>query len=485
MVTSQRFILLVLINVIPLIISAFIPGSTLIALVFILWLDGIVYSLMNMNKNGALFCFLISFFIFLIGTELLERFKLHEIETVYSSELNFHAELLLFISLLALFIGYYLSGKVKIYKPRNNSTIKREYNTRKCLAVQEVSRVLFFLTFAFNLFTLMDIVLFVFKHGYISFYASYVSSVPYIIKKIGDMCLICFWIFLATMPEKRKVDRVSFFYLIYLLVTLGTGKRFPFVAGLLTLFIYYLARNEINPGKDTWLKKKTIVSAFIIVPIIFGMLYLIGEVRMGRAVDAFRIDKALASFLYDQGGSINIIKRLELYASRLPVKHYLFGSTYEAISNNIIFRLLGFPQYSGNTVQHALEGYSFQHALSYITMGNYYLSGHGLGSCYIAEAYHDLGYLGVVIVNLIYGVLFRKLFDFKSHGIWLTAIILSMLNSILLAPRGSADGFLTDIVDLTTWGTLFVVWAISTFLVSKKRFGENSFNSEYNGIDKA
>ena len=468
-VSRQRFIVLCVINISLLLVSLLVPNSTMITLVFVIWLDGVAFTLEDLHEKGALFGFLMSFFLLLIGAELLERFGLHEVESEFPNEVNLHAEFLLLISLIVLFIGYAVSGKVKIgNSPRDR--IERDYHSRIYMTVQEVSKALFFLTFAFNIITVMDIVLFVVRHGYIMFYTSYVSSVPYVIKKIGDMCLICFWIFLATMPEKKKVDRLSLFCLFYFLLTLGTGKRFPFVAGILTLFIYYVARNSINSGGETWIKRKTIIAlVFIAAPLALWTLYIIGEVRIGRTAEALRIDKALISFFYDQGGSINVIKRAEIFASRLPEKSYLFGSTYEAISNNVIFRLLGFKQYAGNTVEHAVSGYSFQHALSYITMGSYYLAGHGLGSCYIAEAYHDLGYVGVVLVNLIYGFIFRKLFDFGKHGIWATAIILSMLYSLLLAPRGSADGFITDIVDLTTWGSILVVWIISKLVLSHGR----------------
>ena len=464
---SQKLLIICLVNIVLVMGSGFVPGSTLIAIVTAIWFDGLCYTMNDLEKRGALFSFLMSFFLLLIGMQFMERFGLHEIEVEFSEEINTHAEVLLLISLIMLIIGYYVSGKIRIAPGKGASVYdnryhpERDYNSRRYIAVRKASRIMFLFTFAFNVFTILDIVRFVFRYGYIFFYTSYVSSVPYVIKKVGDMCLICFWIFLATMPSKKEVGKLSVFYLLYLLLTLGTGKRFPFVAGLLTIFIYYIARNHLNSGNEIWISKKNIIRIAVAAPLFLWALYIIGQVRLDRPVDALRFDKAIIDFLYDQGGTINVIKRARKFASRLPDKKYLFGSTFEAISNNIIFRFLGATSYSGNTVHHAMEGYSFQHALSYVTMGNYYLSGHGIGSCYIAEAYHDYGYFGVVIVNFIYGVIFRKVFDLRKHGIWITAIILSMLYSLLLAPRGSADGFMTDLVDLTTWGTIFVVWFFS------------------------
>lgn len=459
-ILHRKWLLILLIDFIALICGVLIPQVLLMILILVVWSNGVIYTLEDLNKRGALFAFLVSFFLILIGREALEVFGLHEVEKSFSHELNQLAEWLILLSLSMLFIGYALANRLTFNK--NASNRDHNYNSTQYISVRQVSSTLFFLTFAFNIFSVLDIVLFVMEHGYITYYISYVSRVPYVIKKIGDMCLVCFWIFLATMPEKKKVDRLSVFYVLYLFLTLGTGKRFPFVAGLFTLLVYYIARNRLHSGGIIWVKRKTLVLFFVLTPILAVGLYMVGQIRIHNQLESMRIDRVIINFLYGQGVSINVIKRAQLYRNLLPKgKLYLFGSTFEAISNNVIFRLLGATQYTGNTVEHALNGYSFQHALSYVSMGSYYISGHGLGSCYIAEAFHDLGYFGVVLVNLLYGLMFRKVFDFKRHGIWGTTIVLSMLYSLLLAPRGSADGFITDIVDLTTWGTILIVWAFS------------------------
>lgn len=462
---SRKWIALLLVDILTVIFAILFTNSTLMILILVVWSNGFIYSLYNIEEKGVLFSFLLSFFFILIGREALEVFGLHTVEAVFPKETNELAERLVLLALISLLIGYVLARKVFFTKAVQK---EKDYNTIRYVSIRKASSILFYLTFAFNIFTVLDIVAFVTQHGYIMYYTSYISNVPYIIKKLGDMCVICFWIFLATMPEKPKVNRMSIFYIFYLLSTLGTGKRFPFVAGLVTLFIYYLARNRINPGPFHWIRKKTMAILFVSAPFLVVILYIIGQVRMDNSMSEFRMSKVISDFLYGQGVSINVIKRAQMYESQLPQgKYYLLGNTIETLSNNLLFRSLGATQYAGNTVEHAINGYSFQHALSYTTMGDYYLAGHGLGSCYLAEAFHDLGYFGVIIVNLIYGVVICKVFDFRRHGIWGTALILSMLNSFLLAPRGSADGFLTDIVDLTFWGTVFSVWIFSKVFIRK------------------
>ena len=137
------------------------------------------------------------------------------------------------------------------------------------------------------------------------------------------------------------------------------------------------------------------------------------------------------------------------------------------LQKNFIARLLGVKSYSGNTVDNALNGNSLAHALSYYLYGNNYLNGRGIGSCYIAEAYHDFKYVGVFLVNYVYGIVLNRFFDFENKGIYTGAISLILLDSLLHAPRGSADGFVSDIVDFTTWGTFIIVFIIAKALVGR------------------
>ena len=74
-VTGRKIITLGLLNIILITISFFIPESTLMAIVFLLWLDGIIYTLGDLDKRGALFGFLVSFFLLLIGREFFVKPK--------------------------------------------------------------------------------------------------------------------------------------------------------------------------------------------------------------------------------------------------------------------------------------------------------------------------------------------------------------------------------------------------------------------------
>lgn len=471
MIVDKKWLFIVPIELSLLAITALVPERFLVSGVFFIWLDMIIYSLDNTKDRSALFAFLISFFLFLIGRELLETFGLHSIEFKYEDSINIFTHFLLILSLIFIFLGYIVSDHVRVRSHHVTNVI--DYESAYYKTVRKVSKLIFGLTYAFNLLELIDVVRYVFQHGYLSLYTSYSSSMPYVVGKIGDISIIAYYIFLGTFPDKDEIKVPTIFYTISLLVSLGTGSRFQFASGLLMLTVYWMARNRINSGGDIWFGRREWLLVFLMLPVLLTVLFAIGNIRMGNdsTIRTKNILDSITDFFYKQGVSSNIIKRTKVYADIIPKKSYLFGTTYEMIHNNVIFRLLGVEELSGNTVRHAVDGFSYQHAISYAIMGNYYLQGHGYGSCFIAEAYHDLGYLGVMLVSFIYGCIINKMFNFSNKGIWRMAVLMTALHEIILAPRGSADGFIASLVDMTTWGSILIIYFISNQIYRKSVAG--------------
>jgi len=234
---------------------------------------------------------------------------------------------------------------------------------------------------------------------------------------------------------------------------------------LLTLFVYFNTRNGEQDSEE-WFGKKSKLIVILTAPFLMVLLLLINNLRFGLVMDDSNFFSFIVSFIYNQGVSINVIKRAELFKNVLPSgKWYSFGELIAFFQSNIISRLMGIRYYSGNNIEHALYGSSMGHALSYVVLKKEYLSGAGLGSCYIAEVYHDFNYLGVIIINTIYGTLLKWISDLENRNIWLTAVLFLVFNSLLLAPRGSADLFLTCMIDMTTWGTIAIIWIVSKLLI--------------------
>lgn len=464
---KRHYIILVFANILMMIYAFFEPHTFFIMATLCIWFDLIVYCLLDFSNRVFLFTFLVAFFVFLMGREILDVFNLHTVVSVFKLEINIYAEQLLLLSLISLIIGYFVSNHIKV-KVSVFHKKQIEYENSLIISIRKVSSLLFYFSLLLSVVQLLDIGRYMIRHGYLATYTSYTSGLPYLLVKLADITPISFWIYLSTMPSKKAVDIHSKIFAFYLAMTLLTGKRFAFVAGLLVLFAYYIMRNTIKSEGERWIKRSTIIICILSIPVAAVALYFFNTLRFGNSVDGISIRDAFTDFFYSQGVSINVIKYADMYELN-PDKKYMFSSTLTFLQKNIIARILGVESYSGNTVENALYGNSMAHAMSYLLYGNRYLNGRGIGSCYIAEAFHDFGYIGVIVINFIYGAIIRRFFDFHKKGVFTGAISLILLNSLLYAPRGSADGFVADMVDFTTWGSIIFVYIVANLLSRKKR----------------
>ena len=101
----------------------------LFGIAMLLWIDLIVYAVSKFNERSVFFGFLVTFFIFLMGRQMLEIFGLHKIETDFPDSVQKKTEITLLLSLMGLFGGYIISGyiknsKMKIRIKKNTSFIK-------------------------------------------------------------------------------------------------------------------------------------------------------------------------------------------------------------------------------------------------------------------------------------------------------------------------------------------------------------------------
>lgn len=465
MTINRKWATLLIINICVIVVSFLFEGATIMTCVLVLWFDIMYYTISDFNNRSAFFAFAVSFFTFLIGREVMEVFGIHEIQYEFSESLNLLAHKIVLIGLISLVVGYWIGGHIRVGHRRLTRLV--DTNSLEYKTIRYLCKNLFFVTYSALLLQVLDVIRYVFSHGYIAFYTGYNTALPYFFIKIGDMSIVTFWIYLATLPRKEEAKLPILMYAIYLIITLLTGKRYECVAGFLILFVYLLFRNSTDPD-NKWIKTRHIVIVIILIPLATTILYAIRDIRVGGALTADTFSHGMTEFFYTQGISINVIKRMEKYIILLPEgKLYSFGATLDFLHNNLFSRLIGIKTYTGNTVEHAMFGSQLQHALSYVAMGSYYLEGHGLGSCYLAETYHDFGYIGVIICNVLYGIIFNRWMRFEGKGIWEFTIMLIAMRAFLLAPRGNADGFVASILDITTWGTILIVYFISKGLMGK------------------
>ena len=126
---------------------------------------------------------------------------------------------------------------------------------------------------------------------------------------------------------------------------------------------------------------------------------------------------------------------------------------------------------AGNTVEYAQSGTSLSHSLSYITLGDLYLTGRGVGSSFLAEGFADYGYAGVLLVAVSYGLLVAWIDAFAPGSVVANAVRLLSIPAIVFAPRGSASGFLADVLSPVTLAVLLGIWVVALLLKERQREG--------------
>lgn len=454
--------------------SIFASESLVLIIASIVFVLIIVYSLYSFEKNAFLFCFLICFFTYLLSGQLADR-ALGVYNYNFSQEIETHTDICLLISLVGLFIGYYLVNKITITINGRKPKAEIDYEGYYCRSARKLSRYVFFFTYAFFILTVIDKILFVFRYGYVSYYINYTPSINALFRILGAMAPSAFCMFLATMPTKEEAKVPLIMYVMYLLLTLGTGRRINMMTGFVFLFAYFLCRNSVNPDKEKpWLTRTAFIRIMVAVPVLIMLMYLFEYIRSDFYVGSSADYAPILGFFVRQGTSINVIKFTEKFSSGLdPEAKYSFYNTIRWLQGSFLNNLLGlnYDFYFGSQSElTALHGTNLADYVSYNAMRNTYLRGGGWGSCYIAELYVDFGYMGVFLGNVLYGMLLGGVLKSirSRNNIWLTACGFLIVDALFKAPRAVFDGFIWNFLYFYNWGVILIVFIITQYSYQQK-----------------
>lgn len=398
----------------------------------------LILCLRNYKKNIPLIMFLLCYFMFLLGSYFVyEYFDYTKGVVLFDSEILNHIYFSLFISLIAIMIGYFtLDIKFK-------TNFKFEKNINEDL-VGKISLLLFYLSYIpYILLEILKIIK-VRELGYTELYIDEVIKIPYILGLFIYGCRIYFFIYLSTLPSKKDVKAPMILFVLYCVLTLFTGNRAIFVVNLSVIFIYSIFRSNSIKYEEIWIKKKTLFIIVIIVPILLLVLDFLGSIRFSNTIFDQNKSSSFLDIFVKQGVSSSVIGFEKMYDYRIPNKMYSFGTLIEKLKYNPLSSLIfGIESLRGNSVERAVLGSSFAHAISYIVLPFGYLHGRGLGTCYIAEAYHDFGYIGIFMFSIVYGLILKKCSNFNSKNFIKRLMIMIVLGSLLMIPRSNAVSFIS------------------------------------------
>lgn len=450
------------------IVGSVIKSDKLLIGVFVVWTMIIIYTVTDIYNHIALFFYLISFFVFLIGREIcflgfgLERYY------TYLEPYNRFTFLLLIASLVFVLIGYIYAGSRYKFSlllvKRNRLEYVSADNLYAHKVYSKVCKVTFYICYIVSIISTLIQALYVKNSGYLDSYLSERNTISPIFSYVTAFSSIALCLYLATSPIKKSAIYALILYEIYGVLTMLTGHRYTFIAISMTVIIYVCIRNRIEGG---WVTTKCIIAILIMIPFLIIFLLALDSIRVGGEFKFESWRKSIISFLDQQGGSVNVIKRIFYYKDEIKDLHFTSFDNLRSVlfENAIVRKIFDLKVYSGNSVEHALHGHSLAHRLSYYEYGEMYLQGHGVGSCYIAELYHDFGLIGVMLGSFFYGYVLKKINNIQFENYLGDGILIAMIYYLILAPRGNFDGFIGGVFSLYSVFGIVMICIITKFVI--------------------
>lgn len=446
-VKKHTFILFMLFTILILVFSLAEKVDLLFTVTFLLWSWLFLFSVINLKESPLLFCFLLSFFVFLLGRQLC--FHFFHIEQVYEflDVVNEKTYLCLLISLLGIALGLGLSKKKRqpqlFILPNSYDNCTADYKS--------ACKTMFFCCYLASIYGTFLQIRYVQRVGYLASYTGEAggAGIPTIVSYLSRFTIISFSMYLATKPSKREAIFPIILYEGYAVLTILTGQRYPFIGISMFILVYYILRSK---DEKKWMKRSYYILLIAAVPVLMLLLTAYDAIRLGNSFSVSSLKESFLDFLVQQGGSVNTIRRTIYNAEQLKDMHFVsLSGIYSAIFENAISRrLFHITTYSGNSIETAFHSRSLAHRLSYIAYGNEYLNGRGTGTSYIAELLHDFGFAGIFGGSVLYGYLLDKVDKVEFRNVYLDAIKIAMVYYLIFAPRGSFDSFIGSIFNLYT-----------------------------------
>ena len=243
LLSKNSFFLFLVTSVLLVSVSFYNAVNPLLVFALLIWLLLFVFSIDNISHNIALFCFLTSFFVFLLGREVC--FAYFGLELYYTNLMvyNDFTFLSLSVSLFGIGIGYILWNSEK-KKNINNHNFERNFYLKKRI---KFLKKIFCFSYIFLMILLIGQIIVVQTVGYLGSYTAFIEEafIPWWISYIAAFCPVVFCLLLASMPSKREVLFPILMFEFYGILSLLTGKRFNFV-GVTMLILIYSIKFEFN-----------------------------------------------------------------------------------------------------------------------------------------------------------------------------------------------------------------------------------------------
>jgi len=475
-----------LLSIIHLLFAIYFVSTTQVEAMYfnllLFWFESLMYSV-RLKQNGVVYLgFLITFFVFLLGRD----FALIALNFVTSSDLSFFEEdtvskiyLLMFLSLLSIFWGF--SHK------EPHSVVPSEEERPIVVPIRETCKKLFFITLPFTLLIFLIGAYNVFFYGY-GTAADDALSVGLLLDKFKQVNELAFAGFLMTFPTKEESKKVIYYALIVYALSMFGGSRGVLMYFFLYVFLYLLSYDFLCGSKlekDIFLTKK--IRRVIIICSIPGLIFLnfMADFRHGNSANSTGVTSDLIGFFVQQGGSYNVIGYTIENKNYLPPTNssYAFGPLINKLAHGSITNALGLGGPMPSFEQMPDYGNNLGATITYLVMPDYYLSGGGFGTQYIAEQYADFGIAGVIILSLFLGWILSKVTFFNVKNWIISSILIMCVPLFLSMPRDFYLTWLSNLLSIFNIGVLLLIYESAKSKMNKgAAFNQKIIKSDDNQI---
>lgn len=258
-------------------------------------------------------------------------------------------------------------------------------------------------------------------------------DVPSVIKVGYYLYSTVVLMYLALKPSKKQM----YFVLITYLVIEGglqmfQGRRALFASTLLFIIWYLVKYYKIKKFNF-----KLFFRAIAVFTVLVVLLIVVEQAR-DNATGSFSL-KLISRFLISTGGSDSVIANTIYRVDSFPAS----GLTYllDPLINNPIANILLGKSSSAQGMTYLQQHNSFSHWISYMTDSSLYLSGHGMGSSYLAEVWLSFGIIGVSVASVFIGWVINKLNNVHFNvNVFRSAFVFFLVRRLFTLPR---DGMLS------------------------------------------
>lgn len=452
------------------ILGYIIQNFNIIAIgLLLIFVNNILFAVKNIKGHIYFLIFQLTFFVFILSRPILGALKREEWwKTAYQAEENIYFAL--FVVTLAM-LSLYIGGQIgcSLYKVKSMPRFK-DYNMTikdQVWWIQKVSRIVFFVTAFFFFLQEGEKMMFMSGRTYVEFYSEFTSKLPGFFHTIASFMTYSLCVYLATFPDKKKCFLPLAIFEVSAIPSLIVGMRNPIVLNSLFIFFYYFMRDVKRERQERkWIGKieKRIICLLSPFAILFMAVY--SYVRVGKSLVTKNPFLLIVNFLYGQGVTFDVITIGYGWQLGLPQRagrNYTFGGMIDYITRGRIGQFLFHtqPLPEGNNLINAIESNSLAHNLSYVSKKEAYLEGYGWGSSYVLENYLDFGYIGVICVSLILGVVLVSAMNWWGDKIILNTVILVSLTGIFFIPRAETTGWLTFIITARFWSCIVLIYFVA------------------------